>query len=366
MKKSLLALSILAALANTASAQTSVTMYGVLDAGMTYENTGKSLPVSTGADKWSLQSGISQPSLIGFRGNEDLGGSLKFMFQLEAGIQIDKGVSTQTGTLFNRASWLGLSGDFGTVTVGRQFTPLYNALKSIDPFELGLAGSASNLMNVGGANIINGMPIGGNDVAFGGGGTVGQNNSMRYTSQTVNGLSAAFNYSFGEIPGSSPAGREMGATLSYENGPYSALVSYDGVNAIDNSNTFKTTLVAGTINWADFGFPLKTSLGYAMNKGTDVVGGADVDSTNVIVGFRLPLGAHEFLASYIHKNDKTAQEFDASQYALGYTYAFSKRTSLYTSLAVINNKNGADYTLGNASNVGYGIKVVDIGMRHSF
>jgi predicted porin len=366
MKKSLLALATLASMASAASAQNSVTIYGVLDAGMSYENTGKSLPVSVGEDKWSVQSGISQPSVLGFRGNEDLGGTLKMLFQLEAGIQIDNGVSTQTGTFFNRASWLGLSGDFGTVTVGRQLTPMYNALKSIDPFELGLAGAASNLMSVGGANIVNGAPVGGNDVAFGGGGIIGQNNSMRYTSQNDNGLSATFNYSFGEIPGSAPAGREMGATVNYENGPYTALVSYDGVNAVNNSHTFKTTLLGGVINWASFGFPLKTSLGYAINKGTDVVGGAEVDSTNLIVGFRLPLGPHEFLASYIHKNDKTAQALDANQSALGYTYAFSKRTSLYTSFAIINNKNGADYTIGNATNVGYGVKVFDVGMRHSF
>ena len=127
MKKSLILLSVLASVAGTAFAQSSVTMYGVLDAGLNVETPPASTPASAG-NQYSLASGISTPSRIGFKGSEDFGASLKALFQLEAGVQLNNGQSTETGTLFNRASWIGLSGDFGTVMLGRQFTPMYLSL----------------------------------------------------------------------------------------------------------------------------------------------------------------------------------------------------------------------------------------------
>ena len=125
------------------------------------------------------------------------------------------------------------------------------------------------------------------------------------------------------------------------------------------------------MNLAQFGLPVKTSLGYAINKGSDIVGGTNVDSTNLILGARIPFGASEVLASYIRKNDKTALNQDADQYAVGYTYALSKRTGLYSSLAFFRNTNGGTSQIGNASTVGnttaaYGTKAIDFGIRHSF
>ncbi len=365
MKKTFFALTILTTLMASASAQTSVALYGTLDAGVTYASTGNTPPVNVGQNKWSLDSGIDQPSVIGVKGMEDFGGSLKAIFQLEAGVQINSGSSTNNSSLFNRASWVGLTGDFGTVTAGRQFTPLYDALKTLDPFELGLAGTATNLMSIGGANFINGVAIGGNNVSNGGG-VVGQNNSMRYASQTVSGWSMEFNYSFGEIAGSIQNGRQMGTTINYTHGPLAALLSYDVANAINNRNTFHTTLLGAVMDWSELGLPLKSSLGYAMNRGSDVTAIADVDSSDLLLGLRYPLGAHELLASYLHKNDHTSANLDAQQFALGYTYALSKRTSFYTSIAALKNKNGADYRVGNASNPGYGVNVFDLGLRHRF
>ncbi len=363
MKKSLLALGILAAFTGSAFAQSSVTMYGLLDAGITYEGAGP-IADAAGGYRLSLQSGISQSSNIGIRGVEDLGGSLKALFQLEAGFQLNNGQSSEAGALFNRASWLGLSGDFGTVKAGRMFTPLYSALESIDPFEIGYVGTANNLMNVGGANQSASNP-GGNSLTNGGG-SQWQNNSLRYVSHDYYGLSGEVNYGFGGQAGSTGGARELGGTLNYKKGPLAMLISYDGVNTIDNSNKFNTTLLGASIDWAEFGVPVKTSLGYAINKGSNVVGGFEVDSTDLLLGARIPFGPHEFLGSYIHHNDKTFLSLNADQFALGYTYSFSKRTTLYSSIGLMNNKNGAIYTLGNSSNAGFGRKAVDLGMRHSF
>lgn len=366
MKKSLILLSALATLAGTAMAQSSVTMYGVLDAGLNVESAPSSAPGSAG-NQYSLASGISTPSQIGFKGSEEFGASLKALFQLEAGVQINNGQSTETGTLFNRASWIGLSGDFGTVMLGRQFTPMYNAVYSIDPFELGMAGNAGNLMQLGGANLKNAALLGGTNLMLdNGGGSMLQNNSMRYVSHVDHGFSLEFNYGLGGQPGNFSDAAETGYLINYENGPVHLLLAYDAVNAINNSDTFKSTLVGGNINWTDYGVPLKTSIGYQINKGSDLIGAGNADSTSLLLGLRIPVGRHEVLFSYVHLNDKNGPGYQANQFALGYTYALSNRTSFYTSVGEMLNKNGADFTLGNASNNGYGVKAFDLGIRHAF
>lgn len=364
MKKTLLALSVLGAFAGAASAQTSITTYGVLDAGISYEKAPSSNP--NAGDKTSLQSGIATPSRIGFKGTEEIGQSLKAIFDIEAGIQINNGQSTDSGTLFNRQSWLGLSGDFGTVMVGRQFTPMYDAVYALDPFELGMAGNAGNLMHLGGANLFGNNLIGGNNFALiNGGGSQSQNNSMRYLSHDWNGFSLEINYGLGGQAGSTSDFAETGYTVNYANGPVMLLTSYDEINNANNSNRLKTELVGGSIDWTDIGMPIKTNVAYQINKGTDLIGVGPVDSTNLLIGLRVPMGPHEVLFSYIH-NSNNNNGAKADQYALGYTYALSKRTTFYTSIGDISNKNGANFTLGNGSNAGYGIKAFDLGLRHSF
>ncbi|MEG1055076.1 MAG: porin, partial [Janthinobacterium sp.] len=86
-----------------------------------------------------------------------------------------------------------------------------------------------------------------------------------------------------------------------------------------------------------------------------------------LVGATVPVGpAGTVMASFIRTNDKAATNADADQWALGYSYALSKRTSTYASYAKIKNKNGAGYTVGNNSNVGSGDKAFNVGVRHSF
>jgi predicted porin len=78
------------------------------------------------------------------------------------------------------------------------------------------------------------------------------------------------------------------------------------------------------------------------------------------------LGAGTVMASYMHKDDKAAANRDANQLALGYSHALSKRTNLYTSIARIDNKNGAQYTVGNATEGGTTDKAFNVGIRHKF
>jgi predicted porin len=90
------------------------------------------------------------------------------------------------------------------------------------------------------------------------------------------------------------------------------------------------------------------------------------DSRDVLVGVAVPMGATTLLASYVHKDDRSVLDRDANQIAIGATYAVSKRTDFYASLAKIQNRNGAGYTTGNASAAGRGDRAVNVGIRHAF
>src|SRR5450830_737338 len=124
MKKSLIALSVLAAISGVAQAQSSVTIYGVVDMAFQAES-------KAGVKKYAIDSGEQAGSRLGFKGTEDLGGGLKAIFDIEAGILGDSGAS-QGGLTFGRQSWVGLTGDFGTVKAGRQYTPQFYFYDAVD------------------------------------------------------------------------------------------------------------------------------------------------------------------------------------------------------------------------------------------
>jgi predicted porin len=90
------------------------------------------------------------------------------------------------------------------------------------------------------------------------------------------------------------------------------------------------------------------------------------DSRVALLGATVPFGQHVWLASWIHKDDRTARNQDATQLALGYRYLLSKRTDLYVAAAHLRNRNGAAYTVGSAIEAGTGNRAVNLGMRHNF
>ena len=154
MKKSLTALAALA-VCGLASAQSSVTLFGVVDAGLTYQSSTARDPI-TGASvkqsKTSLGNSAYNSSRIGFRGTEDLGGGLAASFWLEAPISNDDGA---TGiSTFSRRSTVSLSGGFGELRLGRDYTPTFWNDTVFDPF--GTNGSGSSVINtVSGNTTIN-------------------------------------------------------------------------------------------------------------------------------------------------------------------------------------------------------------------
>jgi predicted porin len=364
VKKSLLALAVLASFASAASAQSSVTVYGLLDAGVTAERG------STDGSITKLATGVQQGNRLGFKGTEDLGSGLKANFQLESGFNLDTGTGRQDA-LFGRQAFVGLSGNFGAVNLGRQYDPIFVSMDTIDPFSTGLTGATTNLMNPG---------------------NVRTNNSITYTTPNVQGFSATVLYGVGEKAGDSSLGRTIGGSLDYVNGPVVLTLAYDKVNVTpispipaptpatpnpaDSIANKKLILLGGTYNFG----PVKLHAAYESDKSdarTDVnplASSTAKDFRDYMIGVSAPIGAGTLMASYIDKNDRTSQQLGGKQMAIGYSHPVSKRTSFYTSYAYIDNDTNGKSTVGDASSGGSGDKqrvggssaALTVGMRHKF
>jgi predicted porin len=356
MKKTLLALAVLGAFAGAASAQNNVTVYGIADAGIQYRNDG-----NPAGKTWTLESGLLNTNRIGFRGTEDLGGGLSAIFTLENGYNIDTGTlgqSTATTTrLFGRQAWVGLSGGFGSVKLGRQQTALYYALTEIDPFRINLAGNAQRIF---GAGQYFADPF------------LRTDNTVNYSTANFGGFTGSVSYAFGEVPGSISTARSWGAGATYVNAPVNVQIAYQKSNTAAVVGPLATALGTGTAN-ADIRTVLvggtwdfrvaKAHLGYANTK-FDSLAGPSTKDDNWLVGATVPITpADAVLASWIRNNVKDVPAGKTNQYALGYTHALSRRTSLYTSAAYVKN----DDRIGlNAFGPGNSTRVFNFGMRHMF
>lgn len=337
-------------------AQSNVTFYGVMDMGISHDRGG----IAGNATR--ATSGMATQSRWGFRGKEELGGGMAAFFVVEGGIHADTGVPTQNGTLFGRTSIVGLGTRYGAVSIGLQDTPLFTTLNTIvDPLRNGIARS-NNLMPSTGFRA---------------------SNSVLYRTPTINGFSADTMYAAGEVAGDQSASRQLGGSVGYSDGKINVRLAYHNKNndtaTVKNTGSARNTLLGANY---DFG-PAKLWFGYGVDQGLNSAPlnstavnfpgpapTASTDSTDLLLGvsapFSAPFGASTVVATYIRKNDRTARNQDAQQYALAYMYAFSKRTDLYTSYALIRNHNGAGYTEGNSEEPGIGDRQFTVGLRHRF
>jgi len=358
MKKSLISIAVLGAMSSAAFAQSNVTIYGIVDAGIVSERGG------IGGNVQKVTSGADSASRIGFKGTEDLGGGLSAIFVAETGFRVDTGALDNTNNqLFNRQSFVGLSSKtLGTLTLGRQYTPLYETIRDVaDPFGAGLAGSAKNL-----------FPVSGDEQRT--------NNTIKYVTPNYMGLTGELSYSLGEQNGNATAGREYGLSVDYSNGPLDARYVYNGRNN-NTATSLNNPMGHNSLIAVNYDFQIaKAFFAYGQDKGlnsavlannvayTTTAVASSTDSTDLLVGATVPVTGTNgtVIASYIKKNDKEVFNRDADQWAIGYRYALSKRTNAYVAYAKIKNKNGASYTVGNNSEAGTGDKAFNLGLKHSF
>jgi predicted porin len=314
-----------------AQAQSEVNVYGIVDAGLVRES---------GAPKGAvtnLSSGVASGSRLGFRGSESLGGGMKASFVLENGFNADTGASGQGGLLFGRQAYVGLGGAFGLLTLGRQYSPYYKALRDVgDPFgAVNLAGRAGNIMAT----------------------NTRVDNTVEYVTPTASGWQADLAYVAGESAAGSAGNRALSGALAYGRGPLRVQWAAHQLNNATATDHANNTLLAASY---DAG-ALILHAAAARNRGL-----GRADSRDWVTGLTVPLGADRVLLSRVRRDDRSAAAQDATQWGIGYFHALSPRTDLYAAYASILNRRGAAYTVGNATDKGSGSKAANLGVRHAF
>jgi predicted porin len=300
MKKSLIALAVLAA-SGAAMAQSSVTLYGRLDASI-----GRTTTESTGTAKVS-QTVLDQSQLNttfwGLKGTEDLGGGLTANFKLESGFEMDTGKAT--GTLFERTATVGFAGGFGAVNLGRQYTA-YDSLRGAtnNVWDSNLATTGAVWKAIGVTDYTNRI-----------------NNSVRYDSPVYSGFSGAVAYGFGENKtATTDATDNVSVHVKYAAGPL--LVGYaHQEEKLATAATNKYDLFGASY---DFGVAKLTGSYNQAKNGT-------LKDKEYQIGVSAPFGAFTVAAGYSKaKTDNgAAADLDGTGYTLVGTYDLSKRTTLY-------------------------------------
>jgi len=351
MKKTLLAISLLGAF-GVASAQSNVTVYGTLDAGVS-----STIGANAAGPVTSVESGQESYSRLGFKGNEDLGDGLKAIFVLEEGILLNNGTSGLTGvgnnvpadqnnSMFSSQAYVGLAGNFGALTIGRQFTPLYEAYGSIDPF---VNGFAANINNFFGTDVNNNSNY------------QRMSNAVVYSApDNLYGFKGSVAYGFGGVAGDTSAQSQVGASLGYANGPLTVSYAFHQANNEQgtvvgaSTDTFRTNFIGAAY---DFGV-VKVHAAFDQNQQGDTF-----KTQDALVGVTIPFGVQTVFADYTHKDNKLIDNADASQYAVGYTYNLSKRTNLYTAYTYVKNQDKSTIDTEVAGNA---VGTLQVGLRHSF
>ena len=364
MKKSLIALAVLAA-SGAAMAQSSVTLYGVVDTGLTYSKGEESVYGMTHV-------GGNVNSRLGFRGVEDLGNGLKATFNLESGFSADDGTNYmgQDGLAFTRTSTVGLAGNFGEVRLGRMLTSSYLAVSRYDAFgDTGIGASlAWNIPQTGYAPRTE--------------------NAISYTSPNFSGFKFGAEYGFGEKKDARDS-RYIGVGATYDNGPLSLGLGFDRINnvgyaaAVPAGTNPVTTAVAEKLgddltSWqlgGSYNFGVAKLLSFYKHTNEKNVATGNKDKFKTFgLGVTAPVGAAgEVKVAYndYRLSPNAGKTQKANQLSLGYVHNLSKRTALYGTYAYIKNKDGLAFQL-NGAMAGAGLKDgekqhgLQLGVRHAF
>nr|WP_315427281.1 porin [uncultured Albidiferax sp.] len=332
MKKSLIALAVLAS-TGAAMAQSSVTLYGIADVNL------QSSKVTNGVRQTALESGGVSGSRWGIKGSEDLGGGLKANFVLEGGFNIDDGTSRTNGSIFDRQSYVGLSGGFGEVQLG-------NSWSALDDIH-GTANAVFDSILSPTAYIQAGY-------------VASPKNQIKYISPSFGGVTGTVAYGLGENKtATSNAKSIFSLNVQYAGGPLYVGYAYqndkksDAVVTNGSGLTTKHNLVNATY---DLGVA-KLLASYRNVKNTDL--GDDKENT-VQVGVDVPVGASLVLSTgYASAKAETAGVADrkTNGFAVGASYSLSKRTSVYTGLNLSEEKQSGVKTKFN---------LYAVGIRHAF
>ncbi|NRR33646.1 porin [Oxalobacteraceae bacterium] len=310
-------------------AQSNVVLYGLLDEGIE-----RVIGVSQGNGQTGTNYRVgagTAASRWGLRGSEDIGSGLKAVFTLEGGISVDSGAQGQ-GRLFGRQAWVGLSGDFGTVSIGRQYAMRYYALLDADVFGAGAQGLGSIDPGIPNARIDNAIAYRGKIGSFSGG--------INYSPgrDTVNSNSVAGSNCPGETADSKMC-REWSVMAKYDGGNWGVVSGYEkqyggtaatygGLTSPDKTDTRLTVNAyyvkeharygAGWLKRVNDGMATPTSDLYWIGAAVPVAGQFVIDA---------------MVAELNYRDSPNAVRL----YALRADYLLSKRSMLYLGVANVSN-----------------------------
>jgi len=414
MQKTVIALAIAGAGLGTAPAfaDSNVTIYGVVDYGYMIrsgdsglqkgdngnckakatDSAGAALAATAGCSKSEFASGISTPSRLGFKGSEDLGNGTKVIFELEAGFLADAGTNSVpgpngavpgSGPVFRRHSWVGLTGDWGTVLGGRVDGARYGVVGRYDPFEQGGVGNAASLAIH----------------------ATRADNAIAYVTPNVQGLYAILAYTSSLI-GQEATYNTGDARLwviqpNYVQGPLSVTLNYEHATLHNNPADVKVNIYVGGASY-DFGVAkltgyyehvkINSSVGelcVATAPGVSPAGGSIEgvfgpgcgydDDRMWLIGGVVPITENDKIrASYVDYTDNSPAKDSCRKWGIGALHFLSKRTNLYIDVATLTQRDNGHCTIqptptnssqdaGFGSNeVGVGTRGYDLGIVHRF
>jgi len=366
MQKKIIALAVAGLMSGAAFAQSNVTIYGVADMGYVHSSSGNSASKSSN----EIDSGNLSGSRLGFKGTEDLGNGLKAVWTFEFGTLTLDGAGAGTNAIGNtRQTFVGLSGNFGTVVAGRLQTPGYNFAAKYDTMGASIFSPVNQLSDnptVGGGI---GLSISARD-ALG-----RQDNAVAYVSPNLSGFTIVGAYAAGEQARDNVAGTDpmdvWALSVDYDMGPLSVGFTHHNVNDFGGVSGTDQTENAFGVNY-DFGIA-KLSASYQTSK-TDA-GGTNVANVKLYnIGARFKAGSNGTVGvSYARLTDKNmgagTADGRAAAWGVDYQYAFSKRTTGYAGYTRMTNNNNLAYDLLNSNaNPAAGDRVSQFGfgLRHTF
>lgn len=357
-------------------AQSSVTLYGILDAGITYVNN------AGGGHQYKFDDGVSYGNRIGFKGTEDLGGGLQAIFALESGFHLGNGQYAFGGAEFGRQAYVGVkSSQWGSVTLGNQLD-MTNEFVSIYNISAWASGYA---IHQGDFDRMNGDRL---------------PNSIKYMSPSFSGFSFGGMYSFGNTAGDFHQKSAWGVGARYENGGFNIGTAYTQLNnpfgiyafdpyAMIGTKTFlgqptvSVNPATGAITdlYSSTSFPVDKQgtfgIGAAYTIGKVMLTGDYTYTTIKGLGQTSHMQVYEGGASYTFMPDLMLYggyqhtSFEGNHWnqgSLGLHYLLSKRTDLYLSGDYLRASSGVNAVIGysfapSTSNTQSDVR---IGMRHSF